>query len=102
MASGNYTRQRRHSQKYRNLPDKGYSKAGLYHASCTGCGKHVYKSRDEAKRAAVINHPGVTMRVYRCLDSDTTPVPWHYTHMSAARTAAWKDYEDELARNRSR
>jgi hypothetical protein len=29
-----------------------------------------------------------------------SPPPWHYTRMSAARTAAWKDYENELAEKR--
>lgn len=102
MSSNSYSPRRKHDKRYYKPADKSYSKAGLYLASCTGCGKHVYKSRDDAKKAAVVNHPGVTMRAYQCLDSDATPAPWHYTHMSAARTAAWKDYEDELARNRSR
>lgn len=71
---------------------------GIPRTQCPGCGKQSFSSRKEAKTAAKILHPEKTMHAYLCRNSDQTPPPWHYTKMSAARTAAWKDYESGLAR----
>jgi len=100
VASKAYGPRRRHSHKKKKPNDKGFSFINISHATCEGCGKQVYKSRREAKHAAEVLHPGQTMRVYACVNSTVNPPPWHYTHMSAARTAAWKDYENELAEKR--
>lgn len=88
------------TRKPRKTQGPGYNTTGTFRCLCAGCGKRVFNSRKEAKTAAAVTHPGATMRVYRCVDSNVTPAPFHYTHMSALKTAAWKDYENERARSR--
>ena len=56
---------------------------------CPDCGKLVYLSRGAAKRAAAIQHPGVRLRAYQCRESGA----WHLTSRNAARTAAWRDWD---------
>ena len=53
------------------------------------CGKLTYLSRGAAKRAAAIQHPGVKLRAYRCHVTGS----WHLTSRTAARTAAWRDWD---------
>ena len=57
-------------------------------ARCPGCGKHVYRSRSHAKKAARTNHPGDRMSVYECRHPDGQG--WHYGH-----TNWWRWYRDQ-------
>ena len=59
----------------------------MFTATCPGCGKRAYASKQEAKRGSARIYPGVRMRFYQCGPW------WHMTSQDAATTAQYREQQ---------
>lgn len=90
MAS-NQGRSRRHAHKKKGRDAHGHT-SSLAARVCKLCGKQCYRSRDEAKRATKIIHPGQVMHFYDCEESPGI-FWWHSSSIPADQLKKLRDRE---------
>ena len=84
-------REKRHAHKRKTRDAAGFS-TYMARKVCGGCGKQCYLTREEARKSAKVNHPGVTMHAYSC----TEPMGktwWHLSSFSAVQMKELRDRE---------
>ena len=85
-------RNRRHAHLKKRPANDGFKKS-LGHKFCDTCGKHCYLTRDEAKQAATILHPGTVMHFYDC----TEPSGRKWFHFSSIPASKLKVLRERKA-----
>lgn len=86
-------RNRRHAHKEKRGEIRGFSPY-MSRKACETCGKQCYMSREEAKQAARVNHPGQVMHAYDCTEPSGTRW-WHLSSIPAHRLKILKDSKHE-------
>lgn len=89
--SSSKNRWKRHAHKHRRASESGFS-GYMAQKICAECGKQCYRTRDEAKRSARVNHPGVSMHAYECLEP-TGQSWWHLSSIPADKLKHLRDNE---------
>lgn len=82
-------RNKRHAHKNKRQ-DASHVPAYLARKVCDACGKKCYLTRDEAKRAAKVNHPGQVMHEYTCTEPSGLEW-WHLSSIPAAKLRRLRD-----------
>jgi hypothetical protein len=60
------------------------------HGRCHPCDKYIYASRDDARRAARVHHPGDDgLRAYRCPKAQGR---WHYGHIPDWKVQGYESF----------
>jgi hypothetical protein len=82
------------ARKYRALgyPADARLPFGTFsHGRCYPCDKYNYGSRDDARRAARVHHPGDDkLRAYKCPRRSSTQ--WHYGHIPDWKVQGYDSY----------
>ena len=84
-------REKRHAHKRKTRDAAGFS-TYMAHKACGGCGKQCYLTREEAKRSARVNHPGIAMHAYPC-EEPSGKTWWHLSSIPADKLKELRDYE---------
>lgn len=84
-------RAQRHTHKNKRRDADGFTPY-MAHKICGACGKQCYRTREEAKRSARVNHPGQAMHVYDCEESPGIKW-WHLSSIPADKLKTLRDRE---------
>ncbi len=89
MASRN-GRGKRHAHKEKRRETYGFTRYMAY-TLCGTCDKQCYLTREEARRSAKVNHPGLTMHAYRCEEEESGRTYWHLSSIPAGKLTRLKN-----------
>lgn len=84
-------RGRRHTHRYKKRASDGFTPY-IAIKTCAACGKQCYRSRDEARQSAKINHPGQVMHAYEC-EEPSGQRWWHLSSIPAGKLKRLRDRE---------
>ena len=82
---------RRHTHRNKGPDTDGFTPY-MASKSCEACGKQCYRTRDEARQSAKVNHPGQVMHEYTCTEP-SGKAWWHISSIPASRLTILRERE---------